>query len=77
MSKEPTATIVTGDTSFAAALVAHGGHLLTWSRNERGIEWTVENVTADAIEDYKSGRDGFRTFNRARRMLCDIAHTTK
>ncbi len=70
----PTCEIVTSDTTFAAALLAHGGRLVPdWKCRDGRVEWHISEVPGDAVDAYKSGRDRFSAFARNRRMLCDIS----
>lgn len=72
----PRAAIATTDTTFAAAMMAHGGKCTRWRDAGGGrVEWTVEGIPGDAIEEYKSGRDRFALFARNKRLLSQMADT--
>ena len=74
-----TVTLNTTDTDFAAAMMAKGGHLVAWNVKPTGqqkrMEWHIERIQPEWIEEYRMGNDGFSSYIHARKMLLNIAKT--
>ena len=71
----PPVSVETSDTSFAAALMSHGGILRHWERRDGRVWWRVDGVRPEWVDAYKNGEDGYQRYSKNRRMLCDMAST--
>lgn len=71
--------LATTDTEFAAALMAKGANLRSWKKLNDGnrirVQWSLEGIEPEWIEEYRTGRDLFSSFSHARKMLVNIVKT--